>query len=168
MIAADALRAAAIGGLAIGLVVGGVAFWVLPCVAFVEGIGSTVFNAAQPGALRAVVPAGQLPAAAGAQSGRTAAVRIIGPPLGGALFEAGRALPFLADALSYACSTVSLLLMRARFQEERERGSGHGTPARRGGAGVHVATAVSAHDRLLVRPVEFQRPRPAVLHCGHR
>jgi hypothetical protein len=121
MIAADALRAAAIGGLAIGLVVGGVAFWVLPCVAFIEGIGSTVFNAAQPGALRAVVPAGQLPAAAGAQSGRSAAVRIIGPPLGGALFEAGRALPFLADALSYACSTISLLLVRARFQEERER-----------------------------------------------
>jgi MFS family permease len=124
MIAADALRAAAIGGLAVSLVVGPVPFWVLPCVAFVEGIGSTVFNAAQPGALRAVVPAEQLPAAAGAQSGRTAAVRIIGPPLGGALFEAGRALPFVADALSYACSTVSLLLMRVRFQEERERDPG--------------------------------------------
>jgi hypothetical protein len=51
-------------------------------------------------------------------------VRIIGPPLGGALFEAGRALPFLADALSYACSTVSLLLVRARFQEERAREPG--------------------------------------------
>jgi MFS family permease len=123
MIAADALRAVAIGGLAISLVVGHDPFWVLPCVAFVEGIGSTVFNAAQPGALRAVVLAEQLPAAAGAQSGRTAAVRIIGPPLGGALFEAGRALPFLADALSYACSTLSLLLMRVRFQEERPRDS---------------------------------------------
>ena len=67
-----------------------------------------------------VVPSGQLPEAAGAQSGRTAAVRIVGPPLGGALFEAGRALPFLIDACSYACSTVSLLLMRAQFQEERE------------------------------------------------
>jgi MFS family permease len=121
MIAADALRAGAIGGLALGLVAGGVPFWVLPCVAFVEGIGSTVFNAAQPGALRAVVSTEQLPEAAGAQSGRTAAVRIIGPPLGGVLYEAGRALPFLADAVSYACSTASLLLMRARFQEERVR-----------------------------------------------
>jgi MFS family permease len=119
MIGADALRAAAMAGLAISLVVGGVPFWVLPCVAFVEGIGSTVFNAAQPGALRAVVPIEQLPEAAGAQSGRTAGVRIIGPPLGGVLFEAGRALPFVADACSYACSTVSLLLMRGHFQEER-------------------------------------------------
>jgi MFS family permease len=121
MIAADALRAAAMAGFAIALVFGDVPFWIIPCVAFVEGIGSTVFNAAQPGAVRAVVPAEQLPEAAGAQSGRTAAVRVIGPPLGGVLFEAGRALPFLVDAVSYACSTVSLLLMRVHFQEERER-----------------------------------------------
>ena len=120
MIGADVLRAAAMTGLAVGLVVGSVPFWVITCVAFVEGIGATVFNAAQPGALRAIVPSGQLPEAAGAQSGQTAAVRIVGPPLGGALFEAGRALPFLIDACSYACSTVSLLLMRAQFQEERE------------------------------------------------
>jgi hypothetical protein len=120
MIGADVLRAAAMTGLAVGLIIGSVPFWVITCVAFVEGIGATVFNAAQPGALRAIVPTEQLPEAAGAQSGRTAAVRIVGPPLGGALFEAGRALPFLLDACSYACSTVSLLLMRAPFQEERE------------------------------------------------
>jgi MFS family permease len=121
MIGADAVRAAAMGFLAVSLVVGDVPFWVIPCVAFVEGMGTTVFNAAQPGAFRAVVPPEQLPEAAGAQSGRTAAVRIVGPPLGGALFEAGRSLPFLVDACSYACSTVSLLLLRVRFQEERER-----------------------------------------------
>ncbi len=120
MIGADALRAAAMGGLAISLVVGDIPFWVIPCVAFVEGIGTTVFNAAEPGALRAVVPTEQLPEAAGAQTGRQAAVRIVGPPLGGALFEAGRALPFLVDACSYACSTISLLLMRVHFQEQRE------------------------------------------------
>src|ERR1700742_544901 len=54
MISADVLRLAAIGSLALSLAVGDVPFWVLPCVAFVEGVGSTVFNAAQPGALRAV------------------------------------------------------------------------------------------------------------------
>lgn len=120
MIGADALRAAAMAGLAVSLVVGSVPFWVIPCVAFVEGVGATMFNAAQPGALRAVVPAEQLPEAAGAQSGRTAAVRIVGPPLGGVLFEVARALPFLVDACSYACSTISLLLMRTQFQEERQ------------------------------------------------
>ncbi|HEX4435117.1 MAG TPA: MFS transporter [Acidimicrobiales bacterium] len=124
MIGADALRAAAMAGLALSLVVGDIPFWVLPCVAFVEGIGTTIFNAAEPGALRAVVPTEQLPEAAGAQSGRTAAVRIVGPPLGGALFEAGRALPFVLDACSYACSTVSLLFMHAQFQEDRQEETG--------------------------------------------
>ena len=125
---------AAMAGLAVGLLAARVPFWVVVGVAFVEGVGSTVFNAAQPGALRAVVPAEQLPEAAGAQSGRTAAVRIVGPPLGGALFEAGRALPFLADACSYACSTISLLLMRASFQEAREPEPG--SLRRRAAAGI--------------------------------
>ena len=67
-----------------------------------------------------VVPARQLPAAAGAQTGRQAAVTLGGPPLGGALFGLARALPFLLDTVSYAFSTVFLLMMRTPFQEERE------------------------------------------------
>jgi hypothetical protein len=47
-------------------------------------------------------------------------VRLAGPPLGGALFGIGRAVPFVVDTLSYAFSTVSLLAMRTPFQEERE------------------------------------------------
>jgi hypothetical protein len=79
-----------------------------------------VFFGAQPGALRAVVPAWQLPAAAATETGRQAVVRLAGPPLGGALFGLARALPFLVDAVSYAFSTLSLLAMRTPFQEERE------------------------------------------------
>jgi hypothetical protein len=65
----------------------------------------------------------QLPAAAGAQEARRAVVRLAGPPLGGVLFGLGRAVPFLVDAASYACSTVSLLAMRTPFQEPRSRES---------------------------------------------
>src|SRR2546421_259958 len=46
-------------------------------------------------------------------------VQLAGPPLGGALFGLGRALPFLADAGSYLASTASLLAMHTPFQEER-------------------------------------------------
>jgi len=120
MIAADAVRVLAIGGLAAAILLHRTAFWAIPLVAFVEGSGAALFSAAQAGALRAVVPARQLPAAAGAQTGRQAAVRLAGPPLGGALFGLARALPFLVDAASYACSIVSLLAMRTPFQEERE------------------------------------------------
>jgi hypothetical protein len=54
---------------------------------------------------------------------RGSVVRLAAPPLGGVLFGLARGLPFLVDAFSYAFSTLSILLMRARFQEEREPGA---------------------------------------------
>ena len=119
MIAADAVRAVAIGSLAAMIVMHRVVFWTIPVVAFVEGAGVALFRTAQAGALRAVVPRVQMPAAVAAQSGRQAAVDLAGPPLGGALFGLGRALPFLTDVISYAFSTVSLLAMRTPFQRPR-------------------------------------------------
>jgi Transmembrane secretion effector len=120
MIAADAVRVVAVGGLAAAIVADRLALWMIPLAAFAEGSGAALFLAAEAGALRAVVPVRQLPGAAGARSGRLAAVWLIGPYLGGALFGIARALPFLVDAVSYACSSVSLLAMRTPFQEARE------------------------------------------------
>ena len=120
MVAADVSRVVALGALAAMILTGPVMFWVVPVVAFVEGTGSAVFMASQVGALRAVVPARQLPAATAAQSGRRAAVDLVGPPIGGALFGIGRAVPFLSDAVSYAFSTISLIAMRTPFQQARD------------------------------------------------
>jgi hypothetical protein len=120
MIAADIVRALAISGLVVTVLVDRGAFWPIPVVAFIEGTGSTFFVTAQAGALRAVVPPRQLPAAVGARGAREATVALAGPPLGGALFGLGAAVPFLFDAVSYAFSFVSILAMRTPFQEERE------------------------------------------------
>jgi hypothetical protein len=120
MVGADAVRVAAIGALAAAIIVHHTPLWGIAIAAFIEGAGAALFSAAYAGALRSIVPTRQLPAAAAAQTGRQAAVRLGGPPLGGALFGVARALPFVVDALSYAFSTVSLLLMRTTFQEERE------------------------------------------------
>jgi len=111
---------AAVGGLAAALLLHEAAFWMIPIVGFVEGSGSALFRAAQPGALRAVVPLRQLPAATAVRTGRGAAVMLAGPPLGGALFGVARALPFVVDAVSYTFSIVSLAAMRTPFQEPRE------------------------------------------------
>lgn len=119
MIAADGVRALAVAGLAVLILLDRVAFWQILVVAFVEGAGSAFFGPAAAGALRSVVATTQLPAAAGAQQARVAAVQVVGPPVGGVLFGLGRAIPFLADAVSYAFSVVSLLLMRRPFQEDR-------------------------------------------------
>ncbi len=120
MIAADGVRALAIASLAATILLDRVAFWQIAVVALVEGTGSVFFGAAQTGALRAGVPARQLPAAVGVQEARAATVRLVGAPLGGVLFGLGRAIPFLADAVSYTFSFLALLAMRTPFQEQRE------------------------------------------------
>jgi len=121
MIAADAVRVVAMGAFALALVAGDVTFWAILVVAAVEGTASTFFIAADAGALRAVVPAPQLPAAAGAREARRSIVRLSGAPLGGALYGLSRAIPFAVNAVSYLFSTLSLLLMRTPFEEARVR-----------------------------------------------
>jgi predicted MFS family arabinose efflux permease len=121
MIGAHAVRALAIGCLGGLILLDATAFWAIPLVAFVEGSGAAVFSKAQAGALRAVVPRHQLPAAVAVVTGREAAVSLAAPPLGGALFVVSRALPFVVHAVSYAFSAFALLAMHTPFQEERER-----------------------------------------------
>lgn len=120
MIAAHGVRALAIGALAGPILVDAVSFWLIAVVAFVEGAGGALFSSASAGALRAVVPRRQLPAAVSVITGREAVVILAGPPVGGALFAVSRALPFVAHAATYAVSSVALLAMRTPFEEERE------------------------------------------------
>jgi Transmembrane secretion effector len=121
MLAAHAVRMVAIGTLASMILLDRVVFWAIPVIAFVQGAGNIVFSVTSAGALRSVVPPRQLPAAAAVVTGRDAAVSLAGPPLGGALFALGRALPFLVHAVSYVFATLALLAIRTPFQEQRDR-----------------------------------------------
>src|SRR5207245_1231783 len=120
MIVADGIRVLAVASLVAVILSDQVGLWQIAIVGFVEGTASVLFYAAESGALRAVVPPPQLPAAVSTQVARQSVVGVASPPLGGVLFGFGRAVPFLFDALSYACSTLSLLAMRTPFQEKRE------------------------------------------------
>jgi MFS family permease len=124
MIASDVLRLVTMAALAAAIVSGDVSFSMITVAAFLEGTGASFFQAAESGAMRSVVPAEQLPAAINVVTGRRAAINVAGPPLGGALFGLARSLPFVADAVSYAFSTVALLAMRTPFQEERDEKAG--------------------------------------------
>jgi MFS family permease len=124
MIASDVLRLVTMAALAAAVVSGDVSFSMITVAAFLEGTGASFFQAAESGAMRSVVPAEQLPAAINVVTGRRAAINVAGPPLGGALFGLARSLPFVADAVSYAFSTVALLAMRTPFQEERDEKAG--------------------------------------------
>jgi MFS family permease len=121
MVVSDAVRVVAVGALVLAIVLEVGGFWVIPVIAFVEGTAGAFFGAAYPGAIRSIVPVTQLPDAIAVQTGRGAVVQLAGAPIGGALFTVARALPFVVDVLSYTFSLVSVLLMRAPFQGERER-----------------------------------------------
>jgi len=120
MIVSDVVRVVALATLGVAAASGHLPFVLIPVVAFVEGAMYVVFNIAEIGAVRSVVPASQLPRAFAAEQARLSSVYLAGPPLGGFLFGLGRSLPFLVDAISYAFSTGTLLAMRTPFQEERD------------------------------------------------
>jgi MFS family permease len=122
MILADVVGAATLGTLGTLVLLHHATLGLILIAAFVDSTASIFYNAASRGAFRSVVPIEQLPSAASTVQGRSAIVRLSAPPVGGALFGLTRSLPFFADAVSYAFSTGSVLLMRTRFQEEREPG----------------------------------------------
>ena len=99
-------------------------------VAFVDTTAGVVYRSGSSGAMKAVVPTPQLADASSVTMARMSTVRLLAPPIGGALFDLSRGLPFLIDAVSNAFSTAALLLMRTPFQEERVPGAR--TPFREG------------------------------------
>jgi MFS family permease len=125
MLACDAVRAAALAALTIAVFSGHVAYGVVAAVAFIDGALMTIAFVTERGVLRRLVAPEQLAAAVARNESVFYAGSIVGPPLGGLLFAIARALPFLADAVSYAFSATATLLTRAKFQPERteERGS---------------------------------------------
>ena len=123
MICSDAAGAVAVGALAVVVLTHHATLWLILLVAFTDSSASVVFRTAVSGAFKAVIPQAQLADAASVTAGRVSVVRLAAPPAGGALFGLSRGLPFVADAVSYVFSTLSLVLTRTRFQEEHRSGS---------------------------------------------
>jgi hypothetical protein len=123
MIASDVVRVIAVGSLVVAILTDRLAFWHIVLVSFIEATGGVVFGAGRSGVFKSVVPTEQLAAAASLEQGRISIVQLAGPPTGGVLFGIGRVVPFATDAVSYAASTIALLMMRAPLQQEREAAS---------------------------------------------
>jgi len=119
MVACDGVRALALASIPVALVLGSVPYGLIVVVAFLDGAGFTVSYITERGALRQLVTPEQLGDAVARNESRIFGAMLGGPPLGGLLFGIGRAVPFLFDAISYAASTATLLLIRSDFQEER-------------------------------------------------
>ena len=83
---------------------------------FVVSWGTVFFGLAEHAALPRIVPSHQFGAAVAQNEAKSRGAVLVGPPLGGALFGIGRALPFLFDVVTYLASAVSLLFVRGDFQ----------------------------------------------------
>ncbi|GLW98558.1 MFS transporter [Microtetraspora sp. NBRC 16547] len=87
--------------------------------AFVQGVCFVFYGLAEEAALPQIVPAVLLPAAIAQNEAKTRGAGLAGPPVGGALFGVGQAVPFLASALSYLVAAFALLFVRSDLRGER-------------------------------------------------
>ncbi len=119
MIICDTMRAVVLALLGILIVVHLASWPVVLIVSLIEGGAGTIFDPAATAALPGIVPDGQLEQAWAATEARTYGASLAGPALGGVLFGLGRAIPFLADAVSYGVSSGTVSRIRGRFRPEK-------------------------------------------------
>lgn len=111
LICCDAARALALGSIPVAWWLGHLTLVQLYVATTVEGAMLVFYHTAHMAALPQLVPPEHLATASAQEEGAYYAVTLLGPPAGGALYQIGPALPFLADALSYLVSVLSLLLV---------------------------------------------------------
>jgi MFS family permease len=119
MIVCDTGRGVVLALLAILVLLHLVTWPVVMAVAVIDGGASVLFNPSAIAALPGVVADEQLERAWAATEARTYAASLVGPALGGFLFGLGRAVPFIADAVSYLVSAGSVSRIRGKFRAER-------------------------------------------------
>jgi MFS family permease len=120
MVICDTFRALNAASIPLAIAFDSLTVWQLLINAFIEGSFFVFFNIAEVAALPRVVVKRQLPQASAQNEAGSIAAFLVGPPLGGFLFQSiSRAFPFIFDAISYAFSVFSLLFIRTKFQGER-------------------------------------------------
>jgi MFS family permease len=118
----DAARFAIVGALSVAVLAGGATIPLLTAVAFLLGVGQTLFDSATQSVIPALVgrDAGRLERANGQLFGaQQVSQQLIGPPLGGLLFSLARAVPFMVDAVSFLLSSALITAIPGRFRPER-------------------------------------------------
>ena len=120
MIVSDVVRALAFASIPLAILFNSLTFAQLAIVSLLEGTMFTFFNMAETACLTEVVEKEQLTEAAAQGTIIDSVSGLVGPSLGGLLYSAGQSIPFLADAVSYVVSFVSLLFVYRKYRQERQ------------------------------------------------
>ncbi|MCG5212943.1 MFS transporter [Streptosporangium sp. KLBMP 9127] len=118
LLGSEAVRFLTMSALAVAIFTEQVALWHIIVVAVVNGAADACSSPARATAIRAIVPAEQLPSAYAQEEARSHAASLAGPPLGGFLFALGRAVPFVVDAITYLISMVCVIIAKVPRRPE--------------------------------------------------
>jgi MFS family permease len=116
MLLCDSVRAISLGSLPLAYVLGDLTLIQIYLVALLEGTFFVFFSLAEVSALPAIVSKEDLPGVAARVELTNSIAFLLGRALGGTLYGMARSLPFLADAVSYVVSVVSLGFIRVPLQ----------------------------------------------------
>ncbi|MGN6792693.1 MAG: MFS transporter [Streptosporangiaceae bacterium] len=139
MIVCDIARMLILGSVVVAAALGALTMAQLFAVGFLTGLATVFFDVAYQSYVPALVARDQLHDGNGKLGATQAFSAVAGPGLGGALFGLLRAGAMAADAISFAVSTATLLLIRGREpgpQESTAPGQESATSARAGFAGL--------------------------------
>jgi len=118
MIVCDLGRAVALGSIPLAMWFGYLSIIQLYIVAVVGGVLFVFFDLASTAALPRLVSGRHLTAAIAQGQASAYTAGLLGPPLGGFLYQVQSAVPFAVDALSYGASVAGLLFIKTRFQPD--------------------------------------------------
>lgn len=120
MYAAALVAAGAMGSVFVSVALGHVVLVHVLVAAVVEQAASAIYGAAASGTIRRLVPPEGYARAIGYLHARDQAVQIVGPTLGGVLYQLARWVPLLADAVSFLLVAVLTKAIRADLTPVRE------------------------------------------------
>lgn len=120
MYTAALVAAGAMGSVFVAVALGHVALAPVLVAAVIEQAASATYGAAASGTIRRLVPPGEYTRAIGYLQARDQGVQIVGPTLGGVLYQLARWVPLLADAASFLLVAVLSKAIRADLKPLRE------------------------------------------------
>ncbi|MET9294699.1 MFS transporter [Streptomyces sp. NPDC003077] len=137
MLWSAAVSALAMGGVTLALATGRPPLGLILAAVLAERFATACFEAAARGTIALVCPGPEQPRAIARLTAADQGALIVGPALGGLLYQVARVLPFLADALSYVVTALCVRAMRADLTATAPRERGEGL-WREGAAGLRL------------------------------
>lgn len=112
VVTADLIQAVAVATVVFAVANGYVNVVHIAAIALIQGMCNGISGAAMTPTLKRIVHESQFPALSASKQGRDMIARLVGPPLGGALFTIGRWIPFLGDSISFVVSAIGVAQIR--------------------------------------------------------